>query len=491
MMRGYRLLIPIALGAIVLATRLPFVTHLAWEWDSVLYARALEQGFHVGSDLPDQRPHPPGYLFYVAIAAVFRAVLADSNAALVAISVLASAGAAVAVYLLARRFARIELALFAALAFAFDPLVWAHGDIALPYIVLALGSTVLALLFWDGCGGTARQTVVASVALGLASGLRQDLLLLLGPLWLWLVVPRGFRATALGAVAVALASLTWLIPSAALSGGPGAYLGAVIAQSASITGKSSVPALGAEALSYNLRFTILALGWGLLATGVLLLGLLLAPVLHWSRTRRGAPRIGARVQFFLLWLVPGLLLYATWIIGDWGYVLSILPALYVLTAALLERALAGLPAAALLVWRGIAAVLVVGTAFVFVGTSARWSGNALAAHDRSLRDRVTYVRDHFGADRTILLAREDFLIAQYYLPAYRVWLYDPAPAASGAAKVAPGASSLVIFTADLLLRQRLNGQVTELENGERLRSVTLGSGDDPQLFGDGYVVRER
>src|SRR5258708_35634313 len=99
-----------------IVTRLPFVTHVLFEWDSVLYARALEQGFQVSAAIGDQRPHPPGYVFYVAVAAVFRGIFGDSNTALVAVSVVASAGAVVAVYLLARRFARLEVAAFAALA---------------------------------------------------------------------------------------------------------------------------------------------------------------------------------------------------------------------------------------------------------------------------------------------------------------------------------------------------------------------------------------
>src|SRR2546423_1475697 len=59
-----RLLIPLLLVLGVLASRLPFVTNDLWAWDSVLYARALEQGFHVGFHLADQRPQAPGYLFY-------------------------------------------------------------------------------------------------------------------------------------------------------------------------------------------------------------------------------------------------------------------------------------------------------------------------------------------------------------------------------------------------------------------------------------------
>ena len=58
-----------ALAALVLVARVAFAAQTLWAWDSVLYARALEQGFHVGVDLAEQRPHPPGYLFYLAISA--------------------------------------------------------------------------------------------------------------------------------------------------------------------------------------------------------------------------------------------------------------------------------------------------------------------------------------------------------------------------------------------------------------------------------------
>ena len=314
--------IAIGLALFVVATRVPFAAQVLFEWDSVLYARALEQGFHVSAGFADQRPHPPGYLFYVATAAVFRAISGNSNAALVAIAIVASAGATVLLYLLARRFARAELAAFAALAFAVDPLVWTNGEIALPYVVLALGSVGLALLFWDARGSTDRRALAASAAFGLAAGFRQDLLILLGPLWLWSMAAGGPRRVAAAAVAVAGACLLWLIPSAVLSGGFGEYLGAVLAQSGSITGKSVVGASGGDVLWYDVRFTILALAWGLFAVGLVLLGLLLAPALHWARHPRNA-RFGARGIFFVLWLVPGLVVYLAWIIGDWGYVLLI------------------------------------------------------------------------------------------------------------------------------------------------------------------------
>lgn len=467
------------LALIVLVTRLPFVTHLLWEWDSVLYARALEQGFHVSADIADQRPHPPGYAFYVAAASVTRWIFADSNAALVAISVLASALAAAGVYLLARRFASRELAAFAALAFAADPLVWAHGEVALPYIVLALGSVGLAVLFWDTRQGSARRAILTSIALGIAAGFRQDLLLVLGPLWLWSAAAGGTGRVLRCAAAVIAASTLWLIPSAIASGGLDAYVSAVLAQSGTITGRSV--ASGGEVLWYDVRFTILALAWGLFATGVVLLGLLLAPALRWARAPRFR-RPGERTTFFLLWLIPGLALYLFWIIGDWGYVLSILPGLYVLVATLLARALARAHGRPVLIARATLIALVAGTALFFVFAHARWSASLLAAHDRSVAERVAYVRGHFAAASTVLLAREDYQLARYYLGEYRAWLYDPAPAQiTDAPKTIPPA--FVIFTPDLVLRQ----STTTTESAAGL-TVLLPSA--VRLYGVDPIARE-
>ena len=469
----------ILIGAIVLVTRLPFVTHLLWEWDSVLYARALEQGFHVSADIADQRPHPPGYAFYVAIASAVRWLFSDSNAALVAISVLAGALAAAAVYLLARRFASREIAAFAALAFAADPLVWAHGEIALPYIVLALGSVGLALLFWDARHGSERRAILVSVAFGLAAGFRQDLLIVLGPLWLWSVAAGGGGRVLRSAVAVILSSLLWIVPSAIGSGGLGEYMGAVLAQSGSITGKSATS--GGDVLWYDIRFTILALAWGLFATGIVLLGLLIAPALRWVRAPR-VRRPGELAVFFLLWLVPGLALYVLWIIGDWGYVLSILPGLYVLCAALLSRALARAHDRPLAIVRATGLALIAGTALFFVFADARWSASLLSAHDRSVADRVSYVRGHFAAASTVLLAREDYQLARYYLGEYRAWLYDPAPAQiTDPPKAIPPA--FVVFTPDLVLRQA----TTTTESAAGL-TVLLPSG--VRLYGADPIARE-
>ena len=114
-------LIAAGLFVATLATRTPFMSDRLWAWDSVLYARALEDGFHVDYVTADQRPHPPGYLFYVATAAAIRQITADSNSALVIISMIASALAVAALFLFARRFASDRSAAFVSVGFALSP----------------------------------------------------------------------------------------------------------------------------------------------------------------------------------------------------------------------------------------------------------------------------------------------------------------------------------------------------------------------------------
>lgn len=482
--------LPAGIFGLVLASRLPFVTHQLWAWDSVLYARALEQGFHVDFDLADQRPQPPGYLLYVASAAALRGFLGDSNAALVAVSVLAEALAALAVFLVARRFCGTGTALFVAAGFAANPLVWTYGEVAYPYAVLGLLSVTLAGLFWAVRSGPATGTLLVSLAFGLLSGFRQDILLLLGTLWLWLVWPRPWRTRGAAAALVAVGGLGWLIPTAILSEGLEPYLAALMQQGDAVRTSYSVPTQGLAALSYNLRFTGYALAWGLLPFAVILAGLGLGSLLYRVRTPGSDEHLTPSRGFFLAWVGPGLLFYVAVHIGEWGYVLSVLPALYVLTGALLARPARTLrgPAGA---WGALAAAVALAPALLFLGGTERFSAAALARHDRAVVARVGYVRANFPPDRTIIVAREDFLTIRYYLPEYRTWLYDPEPhRAAEKRKRAKAATTLVLFTRGLTPRQNLDVRYAQADEGIMIRYVSIEPGSVLEFYGDGLQVRE-
>ena len=476
-------LVAAAFFALTLATRLPFASAQLWAWDSVLYARALEDGFHVDYVTANQRPHPPGYLLYVGAAAFARQFTVDSNSALVLISMLASSLAAAALFLFARRFASDRSAALVALGFSLSPLVWHYSEVAYPYTLLALLSIALAacLTLTRGRGMTA--TLTASLSFGAAAGFRQDLLWILGPLWLWSVWPLRPRDRGAAAGMVAFGSVTWLVPTAILSGGLFAYIEAVARQSDFVRVTHSVLAQGMPALVTNVTTTLDAVVWGL---GVFMLPVSVLAIARCYRAIRQRAALGDQETLLLAWILPGLLLYILFHIGEPGYVLSILPALYVAAAIAIDRA-ALLPRRAR---RTAFAVAVLTPAFVFTGTSAPFSAAAISRHDWELASRVSYVRENYLASTTLLLAREDFLLVRYYLPEYRTWFHDRDPYGSTfRRKRAPKVNAIVVFTPQL---QAASAEALRIKCAKNVELVYLAiePGAVVELHDDRYAIAE-
>ena len=477
-------LIAATLFALTLATRVPFVAGQLWAWDSVLYARALEDGFHVDYMTASQRPHPPGYLLYVAIAAVARQFTGDSNSALVLISMIASALAAAALFLFARGFASDHSAALVALGFALSPLVWQYSEVAYPYTLLGLLSIALAACFAHTRGRGMTAALIASAAFGAVAGFRQDLLLILGPLWVWTVWPLHWRSRAAAAAMVSVGCAVWLVPTAVLSGGLFTYIDAVVRQSDFVRATHSVQAQGLPALGTNLSTTLYAIAWGL--------GLFTLPVVAlglaqgYRAIRQRGIGVGQRETLLIAWIAPGLVLYVGLHIGEWGYVLSILPALHVVAAIAIDRAVAAPERARRFAFA--AGVLV--PAFVFVTSSAPFSAAAIARHDWELASRVRYVREHYPANTTLLLAREDFLLVRYYLPAYRTWFHGRDPYRSTfRRKRAPKVDAIVVFT-PALQATSLDAQKVTCAKDVELVYLAIEPGSVVELDDDRYTIAE-
>lgn len=477
-------LIAAALFALTLATRVPFMSGQLWAWDSVLYARALEDGFHVDYVTANQRPHPPGYLLYVAIAATARQFTGDSNGALVLISIIASALAAAALFLFARRFARDRSAALVALGFALSPLVWQYSEVAYPYTLLGLLSIALAACFAHTRGRGTLAALIGSAAFGAVAGFRQDLLWILGPMWVWTVWPLPWRGRAAAAGMVWIGCVTWLVPTALLSGGLFAYLDAVFRQTDFVRATHSVMAQGLPALGTNLATTLSAVAWGL---GLFTLPVVVFAIVQCYRAiRQRHLTVGQREMLLIAWIAPGLVLYIGLHIGESGYVLSILPALYVVAAIAVDRAEA-VPARA----RRLAfAVAVLVPAFVFMTSSAPFSAARVARHDWELTSRVTYVREHYQANTTLLLAREDFLLVRYYLPEFRTWFHDRDPySRTFRRKRAPKVNAIVVFTPQLQATSVDARRVTCAKDVE-LVYLAIEPGSVVELQDDRYTIAE-
>jgi hypothetical protein len=357
----------------VLATRIPFMTTHLWAWDSGLYARAIEEGFYVTADPATQRPHPPGYIWYVWTAALVRGVTHDSNTALVVISMVSAAAGAALLYLIAARHVRREVAVVAALAYGLSPVVWMYSEVAYPYTLLALLSLALGTMLIEG-----RRPVFESFALGLLAGFRQDVLVLLGPLWLWRVGALPVRTLALSSSALVAGSLIWLVPSAALSGGLSAYIATLGEQSRVVSG-GSLPGGGPGAVAQN----AVILGEPLVV-GLNVLWLLLVADLVWvalRATRGHGPRPGRLAIGLALWIVPALVFYVVVHVGEWGYALFLFPPLVLTAAIRLDRLVARVGDRA---WPALAAVVVIVPAILFLASDMRFSARQIRERDRDI-----------------------------------------------------------------------------------------------------------
>jgi len=137
------------LAAGVAVTRFAFRSHYFYDLDSVNFTLGMER-----FDPRVHQPHPPGYFLYVCLGRLLRFVIHDANLALVILSIAASCGIAILIYLLTldwfdRRSARLAGSLF-----VISPLAWFYGTIALTYTLETFFSALLGYLCWRVyCGG--------------------------------------------------------------------------------------------------------------------------------------------------------------------------------------------------------------------------------------------------------------------------------------------------------------------------------------------------
>ncbi|MBI5871283.1 MAG: DUF2723 domain-containing protein [Actinobacteria bacterium] len=238
-----------------LATRTPFISKTLYNWDSINFALALER-FSVA----EHQPHAPGYILYIGLGRVLQALLGDPNSALVAISIFGSAAAVAVIYLVGNKIFNRATGLVAAILLMFSPLAWFYSEIALPYgfkmlLVMLVTWLIYELVF------NKRFPLLSAVAMGIAAGFRQDVLIFLGPFWLYgtLRIDRRTMLLAWGALGVSV--MAWLAPLVYMEGGISAYRQISNDQYTSGVRPSSVFALGLTALITNVKRVIQAVFW--------------------------------------------------------------------------------------------------------------------------------------------------------------------------------------------------------------------------------------
>jgi 4-amino-4-deoxy-L-arabinose transferase-like glycosyltransferase len=207
-----------AFALAVALSRFAFRSRDLYDLDSVNFALGMAH-FHPRL----HQPHPPGYFLYICCGRLLAHFIPDPNLALVLLSIAASCGTVVFIYLLALQWFGQLAARFAALLFLLSPLAWFHGIVALTYSVEAFFSALAGYLCWLVFRGEHQWIPATGVMLGISAGVRPSSLLLLGPLFLLSLYRAPIRHKMSGLIVLALTVAAWFIPMLRASGGPRAY----------------------------------------------------------------------------------------------------------------------------------------------------------------------------------------------------------------------------------------------------------------------------
>lgn len=439
-----------AVAVVAVVTRLPLRAKHLTTWDSVLFARALHD-YDVGAS----QPHAPGYPVYVALARLMHSAMPDENAALVALSILLTAGAAVLLFAFVRRSGGPWLAAATAALFLASPIVLYDSVIATTYAGDALLSTALACLVWDAKARPRRwHTPAIAGLLAAAAGYRPSLGLFLAPLGLYGVTHAGPQGRALiqrialaGVVGVA-GVLAWGIPMVMQSGGLADYRRWNAMQSREAVLEAPVWEGGFESAREHTARLAYYLHWDMQAWTVLLavaallavLGFLLRPrapatspaevsAQPAEEAVRSAPKPWAIVA---LWTVPSLLFHALvfsgWDRGPIGYALVALPGLVVAVAWTVEagvrRFAATRPNRAARAWTAVTPLLLLAAVPSLALDSLAYVDAEVTAHDE-WAEAWAGLRDTYPPGNTSILASYSWAHAMWSFPDYAVWSYTP------------------------------------------------------------------
>lgn len=409
-------LLVIFLFAITLITRIPFKTSFLFAWDSGTVALGTQH-----YDLIAHEPHPPGYVLYVLLAKIINYFIGDINLVLVAISIMSAAGAAIFLYLLGKEMYGRRTGIIAATIFIFSKVFWANSLIAMSYTLQCFLALVIVYLGYKFIKNPTKLSYLygGSIALAIAGGFRQDLLFFMLPLWLYVTIKYGRKyfiktwALIVGICAV------WFLGMIAWTGGLKNYFVSLFSQTQYVAG-FSVRERGASGLSANYRLTLSFLYDSMKGNSLLILfvGYLFSPK---------KIKADARLQILLLWILPALLFYVLVHIGERGYLLTFLPAFFLI----LGRGLVWLAHETCEVLKLHKIINYAGLIAICILLSA-WNGYFFLRNDDFLS--LSYIRkqDQLMEEKIELMSKskpgeinfideENFKQLHYYLPDHNVY----------------------------------------------------------------------
>lgn len=413
--------LPVALFALTVLSRLPFADPLLYNMDSGHFALALDR-----FDVALHQPHPPGYFLYVMMGRLARLVTGGDNSALIVVSIIFSGLSVSLIYSFGRRLYDRDTGIAAALMALTSPLLWFHGIVALSYAAECFLSLVIAWLCYRIINGERHLVWASAVLLGLAGGVRQTTIVFLLPLWLYSIRNIGTRRILLAMFVCMLSFGSWFLPMLHATGGYERYKEA----SDALFHRAVWGGITLKSVLNNARIQLFWLVWGLMGA---LIPAAMNLILR-ARTKAFArhPAIGS--VFFVFWLAPSLLFYILVMSKEQnpGYGLVYMAGLYILAgrASTLEaerivlmfpgRGFTGRRVLALM----LAAVMSLNT-LVFFFLKFNYSYWGVTQSRKLSTAYLNGLESNFPPDSTVVIGWEHIYVSYrhvaYYLPRYLVY----------------------------------------------------------------------
>lgn len=404
---------------IVILTRLPFQSRVLYHWDSVNFAYAVDH-----FDLASESPHPPGYIVYVWLVRVVNLIYNDPQAAMVTISIVASALAVVALFFLGKTMYNRQVGVYASLLLATSPIFWFYGEIALPHTLDALAVILSVWLLYKTSQGDYRYLYPAVITLAIAGGFRPQTLVFLLPLALYCLRKAGIghimRAGAVGA----FVCLLWFVPLINASGGLHSYLsitnnfGARFQQSTSIFMGAGIAGFQQNAMKVGM-YTLYGMGLAVIPLATI--------VFAWLKHRSNFIA-DKRNLFMMIWVAPVLFFYLAIHMGQQGLIFVFLPTLFLLASAeimrlfLRMRRLINVLAGGILIFN-IAVFTLLPEYPLGEGTQRMLTWNTLTNTDMYYQGRFDVIQQNFTPETTVVIAK-DWRHAAYYLRDFTILPWD-------------------------------------------------------------------
>jgi len=299
---------------------------ILYNTDAVQFALGIEH-----FDLMTHQPHPPGYIWFILLARIFKWFTRDDLSALVYSSIFLGLVTLILIQVFTERHFGRRAGFLAALFFCFSPMSWFFSVVGLNYISDALISIATAILFFTPFGGETKSTVFIRALVGaMIIGFRPQAIIFVIPAWLYFIAGcKGRRLAAFGGFLAG--TISWIGVTCIVAGMWNIFTPAVEhALRPEVSGYSNlVPSLSKFRFAFwQMRvYTLFTLLWfGVVFFLFSLLWLLL----------RGGVR-GKFRGFFLIWTLPHILFSLLVFIIQPGHFVFLLPPLLLLLAVPLAR----------------------------------------------------------------------------------------------------------------------------------------------------------